>query len=139
MFQGKRIELKSSQLESKVLNGIIAAKGKHKYVASLQLNNYHVCRSTMIQLGFLLTTDYCACYIGNGIEMELKKATAVFMHLSLKEGQRIYISEVAYYSGYRNLESSWYAILKSLISRLISCLWRINMLKIIMNERIRKC
>ena len=99
-FQGKRIEVKSSQLESKVLNGFIAEKGKHKYVASLQLNKYHVCSSTMIQLGFLLTTGYCAWYIGNGIKMELKRATAVFTHLSLKEGQRIYISKIAYYSAY---------------------------------------
>ena len=97
-FQGKRIEVKSSQLESKVLNGFIAERGKHQYVASLQLNKYHVCSSAMIQLGFLLTTGYCAWYIGNGIEMELKKATAVFTHLSLKEGQRIYISKIAYWS-----------------------------------------
>ena len=54
----------------------------------------------MIQLGFLLTTGYCAWYIGNGIERELKRATAVLTHLSLKEGQRIYISKIAYYAGH---------------------------------------
>ena len=99
-FQGKRIEVESSRLESKILKGFIPEKGEHKYVASLQLNKYHVCSSTMIQLGFLLTTGYCAWYIGNGIEMELKKATAVFTHLSLNEGHRIYISKIAYYSTY---------------------------------------
>ena len=121
-FQGKRIEVKSFQLESKVLNGSIAKRGKHHYIASLQLNKYHVCSSTMIQLGFLLTTGYCAWYIGNGIKMKLKRATAVFTHLSLIEGHRIYISKVAYYSTYiiREWELGIVMVghLKSLISKI---------------------
>ena len=94
------IEVKSSRFESKVLNGELAKKGGHRYMASLQLNEKHICSSGIFQTGFLLTTGHCAFNMGQGIETSQKKGTAVLADLNLKNGQRIDIFKVAYFSSY---------------------------------------
>ena len=93
-------EVNSSLLENKLLYGNLAEEGKHKYMASLQLNGKHICSSSMFQVGLLLTTGFCACEIGEGIQLKHEKATAVLSASNLKIGQRIDILKLGYYSSY---------------------------------------
>ena len=65
-------------------------------MASLQLNGLHICSSGMFQNGFLLTTNICAWYIGEGIEEDLQRGTAVLGNSDLKIGQKINIFKIAY-------------------------------------------
>ena len=99
-----RAEVNSSQLESKLLYGNPAEEGKHKYMASLQLNGDHICSSSMFQVGLLVTTALCAWSLGQGIQRKLERATAVFSDFDLQTGQRIDIFKIAYYSTYHRQE-----------------------------------
>ena len=74
-------------------------------MASLQLNGSHICSSGIFQAGFLLTTCECACNIGIGIELEKRRATAVFANPNLKDGRRIDILKIAYYTTCENFDS----------------------------------
>ena len=56
-------------------------------------------------MGFLLTTGDCACKIGKGIKKERQRATAVLANINLKDGQKINILKIAYYSSYHRYES----------------------------------
>ena len=91
-------EINSFHLKSKIFTGETANYGEHKYMASLQLNDSHICSSSMFKRGFLLTANICAWYIGDNIRNKLKKGTAVLGNLNLKKGLRVNILKLAYYT-----------------------------------------
>ena len=66
-------------------------------MASLQLDDKHICSSSMFKKGFLLTARICAWYIGKCIEQKHQKGTAVFGDLNSKNRQIILISKIAYH------------------------------------------
>ena len=74
-------------------------------MVSLQLEGSHICSSTLIQKGFLLTARDCARDIGIGIQQKLQKATAVIGDINLKTGQRVNIQKVAFYITRMNLKN----------------------------------
>ena len=91
-------------MESKISNEKPSYREEYKYIASLQLNGFHICNSGMFREGFLLTTGDCAHNIGKGIQMKQQRATAVLANPNLKDGQRINILKIAYYSTYSTYE-----------------------------------
>ena len=86
-------------MESKIFNGYPARHEEYKHVASLQLNDSHICSSGLFKERFLLTTGDCALHIARGIKDRNEKGTAVFGALDLKDGQRVNIFKVAYLDG----------------------------------------
>ena len=86
-------------MESKILNAYPAKHNEYKHVASLQLNNSHICSSGLFKERLLLTTGECAWYMGEGMRDRKEKGTAVFGDLDSKDGQRINIFKVAYLDG----------------------------------------
>ena len=86
-------------MESKIFNGHPARHEEYKHVASLQLNDFHICSSGLFKERFLLTTGECAWYMALGMKNKKEKGTAVFGALDLKDGQRINIFKVAYLDG----------------------------------------
>ena len=81
-----------------MLNGSPADPKKYKYMASLQLNDVHICSSGLFKIGFLITSADCTEYIGKYIVRNLQRATAVLGDTNLKNGQRVNILKIAYYS-----------------------------------------
>ena len=65
-------------------------------MASLQVNNFHICSSGLFRKGFLLTTGQCSRYIENYITFD--KATAVIGDLNLNKGQRVDLLKTKYCS-----------------------------------------
>ena len=96
-----RTEANTSQLQSKIVSGLPSFDGEYRYMASLQLDGKHICSSSIIQEGFLLTTGECAYYIEKGMDFEKQKATAVLGSSNLQKGQRINIIEIAIKARYR--------------------------------------
>ena len=84
-------------MQSKIFNGYPARQEEYKHVASLQLNDSHICSSGLFKERFLLTTGECAWYMGVGMKDNKEKGTAVFGDLDSKDGQRINIFKVAYH------------------------------------------
>ena len=93
-------------MESKIFNGE-SPQEEYKYIASLQLNDSHICGSSMIQKGFLLTSSQCAWCIGHGIEREMRRATAVIGNTKLKNGQRVNILKIAYFINGHSNHTIW--------------------------------
>ena len=81
---------------SKILNAYPEKHIKYNHVASLQLNDSHICSSGLFKERLLLTTGECAWYMGVGMKDNKEKGTAVFGDLDSKDGQRINIFKVAY-------------------------------------------
>ena len=54
-------------MENKILHGKPASQEQHTYIASLQLNDKHICSSGLFQEGFLLTSGTCAYYMMNSM------------------------------------------------------------------------
>ena len=67
-------------------------------MASLQLNNTHICSSGMFQKNFLITIALCAWHIAYAMDNKNQKATAVLGNINLKNGQRVNILKIAYQS-----------------------------------------
>ena len=65
-------------------------------MASLQVDNYHICSSGLFKKGFLLTTAECSEYIASCVNQEKRKGTAVLGGLNLKDGQRVNLLHFAY-------------------------------------------
>ena len=65
-------------------------------MASLQVNNFHICNSGLIKQSFLITTAECSFYIANCVYKEKKKGTAVLGNRNLKKGQRVDLLRFAY-------------------------------------------
>ena len=93
-----RSGVNSSHFKSKIFNGNLAQEGEQNYMASLQLNGSHICSSGFYKKGFLITSALCAWHIGVGIQKEMKRATAVLGDVNLKNGQRVNILKIAYYT-----------------------------------------
>ena len=86
----------SSQLKSKIINGVRGAE-ENRHIASLQLNNIHICSSGLFAVDYLLTTGKCAWHIENGMQKKFQKGTAVVGNTDLRRGQRINIFKVGYH------------------------------------------
>ena len=86
-------------MESKILNAHPEKHNEYKHVASLQLNDSHICSSGLFKERLLLTTGECAWYMGLGIKEHKQKGTAVFGDLDSNDGQRINIFKIAYFDG----------------------------------------
>ena len=68
---------------------------EYRYMVSLQLNSHHICSSSLIRKGFLITTRGCTLHIAN--HMKEQKATAVFGSADLRNGQKIDILRCVFY------------------------------------------
>ena len=91
-----RAGVNSSHFESKIFDGNPARKGEYTFIASLQLNEVHICTSGFFQRGFLLTTKSCGIHMLDGMTKKHKTGTAVIGNFNLKQGQRTIILEILY-------------------------------------------
>ena len=100
-FKGNRTEANSSQMESKIINGDPTIR-EHKYMASLQLENVHICSSALIKEGFVVTTGECALFIETGKHQRGQKAIAVLGDSNLSKGQRVEIEKIAFHPRFKS-------------------------------------
>ena len=85
-------------LESKIFEKDLEFEEEHTYIASLQLNDDHICSSVLFQEGFLLTTGPCAISMFNGIIKQNKTGNALFRNSNSRTWQKSEILRVAYLS-----------------------------------------
>ena len=71
-------------------------KDEYSFIASLQINNSHMCCACMFQLGFLITAARCAIKI----QKEQEEAYAVMGHFELNKGERLQIQGLNTYKSY---------------------------------------
>ena len=87
-------ESNSSQLESKILNGLLPINPSNQlFMASLQINHIHMCSAGMFQLGFLITAAPCV----SEIQKEQAAADVVMGSYDLDKGERLRILDLAIY------------------------------------------
>ena len=77
------------------MHGRPVREEEHTYLASLQLNEDHVCSSSLFKEGFLLTTKPCGSHLLDGMTKKNKTGTAVLGNFNFKTGQRIIILEIS--------------------------------------------
>ena len=75
-------------------------------MASLQLDNQHICSSGLFKKGFLLTTAACAWQIKSRMKRKGQTATAVLGDINLNKGKRTSILDAAFDSLFEITEQS---------------------------------
>ena len=93
-----RTEVNSSRQKSEIKREYPSMIQNDEYlcIASLQINNTHMCCACMFQLGFLITASECA----TKIQKEQEEAYAVMGHFELNKGERLQIQGVNTYKSY---------------------------------------
>ena len=105
-FQGARLEVRSYQLENKLFGGETAEIENTKYMASLQLDDEHICSAGLFKKGFLITLGQCGWFIENGVKTKNQKGTAVLGNENLEDGQKVNILKIAYHPRFRMYNSA---------------------------------
>ena len=119
-----RTEVNSSHLESKIKGGYpsMNQKDEYSFIASLQINNSHICCGGMFQLGFLVTAAECAIEI----QKEQQEAYAVIGYFELTKGDRLHIQGLTTYKSYIGiLKVGKISMFNSFLIKLISKIARV--------------
>ena len=78
----------ASHLSSKIIGGRDGEKEEYSYMASLQVNEMHICGAGMFQPGFLISSAQCLDEMMKRLKFNLRRGSAVIGHPYLTKGER---------------------------------------------------